>query len=496
MTRPLLAYFNHAGLWLYQLESAQPKLLSQAPMDDQGQAILDSLSTHLQASTPCQLLLDLAEMDFRCEPLPRLRTADRKALIHRRLAQAYPETQYRYSAFLKAKVADNQAGHVLFAALHAPDWLSSLCAWASSGRFVLTGMTCLPLLQQALIKALNLPNSNCMLITPQAEKALRISVFRAGQLIFSRLAQLPLTADNALEELKRTHQYLLATRLCAAEEDFTPRYLLPETQYSAWLKAAIIPPEQLLPPVVVARACGLRLAETNHLSALHAALLLKGGFPNHFAPPEQRLAFRRQRAEHRISGITAGLLLAALCAALPLMYSQAKTETLVQQQVEALAQLNDRLSTMAVQPEPLSAEQLLAPWHAIQPDARQLLLDISRGFDAVPEAELASLHWFLSEQPLATTHVWQDMNGSDSTAPLPEQQTLQVLISGEIIGIDDPLSANQKVEQIRDAIASPGRLTVVVTRYPLLLASAARLHETLDSRSEHLPFSLHMRWKK
>ena len=77
MTRPLLAYFNHAGLWLYQLESAQPKLLSQAPMDDQGQAILDSLSTHLQASTPCQLLLDLAEMDFRCEPLPRLRTADR-----------------------------------------------------------------------------------------------------------------------------------------------------------------------------------------------------------------------------------------------------------------------------------------------------------------------------------------------------------------------------------------------------------------------------------
>ncbi len=73
------------------------------------------------ASFPVQVLVDLAEEDFRLEQVPRLHGPDRKALIERHLRRHFRETPYRGLCSRLPDAADRRKELLLLAGLIAPD---------------------------------------------------------------------------------------------------------------------------------------------------------------------------------------------------------------------------------------------------------------------------------------------------------------------------------------------------------------------------------------
>lgn len=241
MTRsPLLLRLDAHGLDAWQMHDR-----SLARVARFGAGEHAALATWLSAwprAARCRVLVDLADEAFEIEDLPRVRGADRRALIARRLGSWFARSEFALATALgdAAQKAGRRFERFLFSGLNRPalvePWLQAV---TGAGHRVDRVVSAAHLLAHVVAPCVTrhaalgqAGPSRSTFVLGASRSGLRISLLAGRSLLFSRLvegAYPPAEAEGAAlqgwqHELARTRDYLRAQRRIEADE--TPGVLL------------------------------------------------------------------------------------------------------------------------------------------------------------------------------------------------------------------------------------------------------------------------------
>ncbi|HQV09152.1 MAG TPA: hypothetical protein PLL04_08345, partial [Thauera sp.] len=217
LRKPLLLAIDALGLEAWQMHcDTLVRLAGFAP----GEA--SALHTWLAGRAhrePCRIVVNLADEAYETEDLPRVRGADRKALIERRTAAWFAHPEFARACSL-GPAPDGRKGfeRLLFAGLERADdlrpWLDAVRA---SGTRITRLIPAANLIPAVLAATPGSPGktSGPQLVAGFSRTGLRITLVVDGRVHFSRLVGRCTLADAAqspawLQEIERTRDYLLA----------------------------------------------------------------------------------------------------------------------------------------------------------------------------------------------------------------------------------------------------------------------------------------------
>ena len=230
--RPLLLAIDALGLEAWQMHGdTLVRLADFAP----GEA--SALRTWLAGRAhrePCRIVVNLADEAYETEDLPRVRGADRKALIERRTAAWFPHPEFARACSL-GPAPDGRKGfeRLLFAGLERADdlrpWLDAVRASGTRITRLIPAANLIPALLAATADG---PGATAgpQLVAGFSRTGLRITLVADGRVHFSRLVGRCTLADAAqspawLQEIERTRDYLLAQHRLAGDTPVPVRVL-------------------------------------------------------------------------------------------------------------------------------------------------------------------------------------------------------------------------------------------------------------------------------
>ena len=229
MSSPLfLLRIDALGLEVFQSHKTQLAGVASFATGEQG-----AFAAWLQGQpkqTRFRILADLADESFEVEELPRVRGADRRALIARRLSSYYPQPAYASAESLGTDRKANTE-KVLFSGLGRPARLDAWMAAASDG-----GLASELLISPSRLIAHFLPGigptsapDTPTLVANFSRAGMRVSLVEGRRTRLSRLvegfdAQTVLTDNAWCAELERTLHY--ASSLQSGLAPVTPKLLM------------------------------------------------------------------------------------------------------------------------------------------------------------------------------------------------------------------------------------------------------------------------------
>ena len=179
--------------------------------DEKGYTAFERLIA-AEVKKPVKLLIDIIEEDMRLETSPRLIGQDRIAM-HKRLKNRYFRNYAHTYLGVQGRSKENRRNDVILLAaltnskLFQP-WLDVL----QKAKVPLEGIYSLPLVGEALLKALGAGKQNALVISQQVPSSVRQSFYADGKLKLSRLAPADDEAGNwhgvLRDETNRTVRYL------------------------------------------------------------------------------------------------------------------------------------------------------------------------------------------------------------------------------------------------------------------------------------------------
>ncbi|HJW27055.1 MAG TPA: hypothetical protein VJ576_19345, partial [Rhodocyclaceae bacterium] len=456
------------------------------------------------------------EMEFRFETVASLRGGDRRALHERRLQQSFRSSPYRHAFSLGRNPGRRGEEKLLLSAVTNPDLVSPWTASLRQAHLPLSGIASVPVLQQRLVRCLASDNPHVLLLTVQRRGGIRISYFFQGELRFSRLAahsgDLAALGPVAQEEAVRTHQYLLGLRLLERNCPVDAVCLLPEDIMAAW--NATSPVAGLLRLSHTGLAQAARLAGIRDESAgrstddLLIGLLAKARFPNHFAPPRERHGFHLHRLRRGLLAGSAAAALGAVAGSGVLLHGAWDRLQGAQEAQAAASAVNASIQqvragfpqTSVPVEEIREALDLTQNLQQESAPARRLLADLSRGFDAVAQAELNTLTWASTDHPERFSDEGSQGGGAAPANPPAAAdggsgRRWVAILQGDIVGAGSYRQANAATEALAEAIRR-NRLAVDILQYPLNVQPDAELKDNFEQdAAERLPFRLRVTWK-
>ncbi len=379
---------------------------------DGGRQFADYLAQ--QRGCVLTVLANVGDEGFQIETIPRLRGADRQAIIARKLGQHYFNSTLTTSLSLGYDTSQRQDERVLLAALTDQACFAPWLAAIATARVALAGIYSLPFLAPSLLRRLAIGTDRCLLLTVQ-DKSMRQSYLENGELVFSRLAPLTNDDDATLAsafdgEAQKLRQYLLSQRLIARQQTLTA-YLLAHADAAPTIAQACVDSETMRYAIIDIARCaervGLRSAPPDsHSEPLFLALLAS-------APPRQQFADARLRRDHRLRQIRSALyrtgaavLAAGVLASATLLFAAqaSRRQSAAIGDEVALARTRYGEIVNAFPPIPTDHETLrrvVDRYRALEkqnatPDT--LYREISRALRAAPTVEIDSIDWQSGDQ--------------------------------------------------------------------------------------------------
>lgn len=214
MRTPLLLRIDELGLDAWQVH--ENEVIRVAVFDSTAQPAFRAWLEERPTRAPCRLLVDLADEAYESEDIPRVRGADRRALITRRLAAWFPDPAYTRAIRLDDTSGQTTPGRerMLFSGLNQP---ATLQAWIdplrATGRRVERIVTAAELLAHLHARAVGTRAQ--VMVLGRTRAGLRISLLMHGQALFSRIV-----GHSAAwqDELARTRNYLRAQHRVASKD--------------------------------------------------------------------------------------------------------------------------------------------------------------------------------------------------------------------------------------------------------------------------------------
>ncbi|MBI4986002.1 MAG: hypothetical protein HZC24_11870 [Rhodocyclales bacterium] len=384
MAAPCVLFLDAFGLRAYR----DGALDAEFAADDDGHA---AFAAYLAARRHrvFHLLANLAEEAFQAEEIPWLHGRDRRAVVGRKLGQAFYGTPYCTDLPQGRLPAGRRDERVLLMALTRPEAVAPWLARLDAAEAPLARLVSLP---QVLGEACQRAQGSRLLLTP-TRGGLRQTFFADGRLCLSRLT--PWEADVA------------APTLCRREAQTVRAYLVGQR-----LLAADAPlPVQVLGPAPAPDGDGLRfesidrlgglLLPTTDADALFVGLLLRRPPRRQFAPPPARRWFRLRQIRRTLLG--GGLAFCAGClllAALQLPVIQQLRDDAAQLQLRNVAAAQAyRAAQAALPPLALAPDRLRAlvarrdELVRAAPGPAPLLQQLGAVLNDFPEIELERLQW-------------------------------------------------------------------------------------------------------
>lgn len=232
--RALLLAIDTLGLEAWQMHDGT--LLRVAGFGPGEAAALQDWLARRARREPCRILVNLADEAYEIEDLPRVRGADRKALITRRMAAWFPPPGFA-RAWSLGPAPDGRTGleRILFAGLERTDelrpWLDAVRASGTRITRLIPAANLIPA-ALATLQGKSAATAGPQLVAGFGRAGLRITLVADGLVHFSRLVARCTLADAAqspawLEEIERTRDYLQAQHRLPGDKPVTVRVLEP-----------------------------------------------------------------------------------------------------------------------------------------------------------------------------------------------------------------------------------------------------------------------------
>lgn len=169
--------------------------------------------------TPCYLLTDLVEEDFRFESIPHVRGKDHADIVGRKFEQFYRNTPLRHAQVQYRESEGRRDDVMLLSALTNPALITPWLELMLEHEISVAGVYSVPLISRQLVS--HIPSSDLLLLSWQKYSGLRETYYRDGKVSFSRLTPLVDATDiiNRLQaELNRTYKYLSSLSLLPTDK--------------------------------------------------------------------------------------------------------------------------------------------------------------------------------------------------------------------------------------------------------------------------------------
>ena len=276
------------------------------------------LAQHPQSTF--SLLANVAEEGFHIETIPYLRGPDRKAVLERKIGQAFFNTPLCTAMSLGHEKNRRKDERVLLTALTNPAFLQPWLDIIRASEVPLAGIFSLPLLAPTLLRKLRLPPEPCLLLTVQ-DQSIRQSYFEKGELHFSRLTPLQHSsiasiAQTVATESVKLQQYLASQRLIGRSQAITAHILAHPGAFKVIQNSCIDTPTvrfNLLDITECAGRTGLKTVPPDtHSELLFLHLLVASPPPIQFADDELRHNYRIGQIRSLLQGAGAMALIGCL----------------------------------------------------------------------------------------------------------------------------------------------------------------------------------------
>lgn len=224
MNTRLLVCISAAGVTVALWKGGLSTCLRFDP-DEAGEAEFSLLLKTLPG-VPVLFMVDTVDEDYRLETLPRVGTADRRAMLDRKLRQTYRTSPFVSARLQRRKRVRGQRSddEFLLAALTETSTVVPWIEIATELRMPIVGVFTAPTVTPSVVKPLGL-SGRAQLIVSRHAAGMRQTFLRDGQFRFSRLTPLRSTNDTSVggsagtgTEIINTRMYLNALQATTADE--------------------------------------------------------------------------------------------------------------------------------------------------------------------------------------------------------------------------------------------------------------------------------------
>lgn len=462
------------------------------------------------------ILTDLAEEDFQRESVPHLSGSDRKALLARKLDQAWRETPYR-RVVIQTQGGLGGQDQLLLSALTVRERIDTLVNLLLEEKCAIAGIHSSALAADTLLRRLHGQTRHLLLINSTNSGSLRQSYFTSAGLRFSRLGYASgdtiQRAIDVAEETRRVRQYLTTLRLMDREEQLAVLLLTNDSEtseFAATFAQHLLPDADRLDPAsetvaAFARRLGFP-ADCANWTMLLCIAIARGQITDHYRPESAARYLRLRRLGHGLS-LTAGAL--ALAGAL-LGWQGYREATRLQQSIDdTTRQLHkeiDRNKQLAARLEEITTDQpaamkaathLYREYLASWPDIERSAQTVSHTLVDFPLLTIDRFEWraHTNAEPPAgdgdeiTPHVAQD-----SQAPRSESRRWEIIdLSGRISPFSgDYRAALDQLDRLEKRLGKLPRTTVTQTRMPLDIRPQSSIAQQETALPEKVEFAMRL----
>ncbi len=454
------------------------------------------------------LLANVAEEGFHIETIPYLRGADRKAVLERKIGQAFFNTPLCTAMSLGHEKSRRKDERVLLTALTNPAFLQPWLDIIRSSEAPLAGIFSLPLLAPMLLRKLRLPPEPNLLLTVQ-DQSIRQSYFERGELHFSRLTPLQhssiggIAQTFATESLK-LQQYLASQRLIGRSQAITAHILAHPGAFKAIQNSCIDTPTvrfNVLDITECAGRTGLKTVPADtHSELLFLHLLVTNPPPIQFANDELRHNYQIGQIRALLQGAGAMTLIGCLLLSGKFWFDahevMQEAATLRSEAALSRQRYGDIVKTFPSVPTDNDTLKSVIDRYRVQerrstvPTA--MYHEISRALQAEPAIELDSLDWKIGgAEPASTGSIRQ----SADIRAVPEDSESAV-VRGTIRLGSSPNTRQMlsTFNRFVDTLRSNPKLQVEVLQQPFDIESGKSLRGGDTSQEDGKPrnFSLQL----
>lgn len=347
---------------------------------------------------------DTPEEDYRLESVPHVPVRQRGEMFERKLQQSYRESRFRAARVVRSVRGKRREHLCLFAALTDEAVLAPWLDILQGAGLVLTGIFPVPLLLADLAARLRPKAKDVLLVTRWAE-GMRQTYISETLPLLTRVTALrydpgvhdPGTHDPALDELRRTYEYLESLGLAHPGTPLHVLVLDPALRMEAGQAAAALAIE-CVAATELARCIGRPPPSADPGSALQLMLLARHRGAFNLAPAALRAPHRRRRMT---LGMTAlGLCTCAVClAAAATQAGEALRASRGRSALEAQDRGVAHVAPPAQDAAPVLSAELDAYLRKLEEEggtlepARLAYQNVSRALEAHPQLVLLSLRW-------------------------------------------------------------------------------------------------------
>ena len=485
----LILYLGGEQADLYRAARRQVGRIAQFATDADGQAAFAEFMAG-QPATPCRILADLIEEEFRQEALPHVGGSDKKALHARHAARLFRSTPFRHTRVLGREAGGRRDDKVLLSALTNHELVEPWTRILEKAGQPLFGIHSLPIVSRHIVAALSAARGNALLITLQRGNRLRETFLQNNQVCFSRLAPLSDTENAGFgftvkAEIEKTRRYLTTLKLLGFEERFAVHVVcdgahLMATRalggYGDYCDTHAHGLREL-----AARFGIVDYPDGSYSDLLYVALLNKVRVLNHYAQHDHRRLARLHRVRSAVNRVSLGVVAgAALWSGINIVDSLA-----LEAKRQAL-NANSAQTRLAMEQIDRLQQRVMADPRDVQ--AAVEIADRLKAQSAQPRAFLTQLGSVLRRSPdIALDNLaWSVGSADDARDAQDGAPRTTVTLEGHIRAFDGSyLHADQQVARLSTMLGDlPGVQRSEVLKHPANAAPDASLNGSVNAEQD------------